>query len=331
LQINKTENINSSKSNLEPLAKKTDAAKSTTVKTSVTISASRSVMSLINSLGLPSDKLSASIISFTRFFSLPLKGEQLAAIRRQAFTQSQSETPQAEMKQSTAKNSAASLIADKNRVTLILTATAAESKGVELQPKALLSFAEAVDPEWQRRSDADGQKHEQRNRNQEQKDENTHSKTGAVNSSGLEKLALESAEKNPLLYLLNRLPGKNGQRWIVLPFDISQDGKDFHVSMRILLETKQDRAVLMALDIAETTDTDNRWLFAIESANNQIVRLSVFVKPDLPQKVHSSIKRELSLLLGIPSQRVSVKSRLDDFPCESAFTEDLLRSIDEAV
>jgi hypothetical protein len=85
----------------------------------------------------------------------------------------------------------------------------------------------------------------------------------------------------------------------------------------------------MALDIAETTDADNRWLFAFESANNQVARLSVFVKPDLPPKIHSSIKRELSLLLGIPSQRVFIKDRLDDFPCESA--DELLRSIDEAV
>jgi hypothetical protein len=324
LQINKTENFTSGKT--EPLSKKTTAEKISTEKTSLPISAPRSVTSLINSLGLPSDKLSASIISFARFFSLPLKAEQLAAIRRQAFTQA--ETPQIDVKQTTAKNSSASLLADKNRITLSLAAAAAESKGVELQPKALVSFAEAVDPELQRRHD--GQKREQRSKNQEQKEKSSLSKTGVVNSSSLEKIALEEAEKNPLLYLLNRLPGKNGQRWIVLPFDFSQDEKDFRVSMRILLETKQvpDHAVLMALDIAETTD-ENQWLFIFEATNNQIVRLSVFINPDLPPKVHSSIKRELSLLLEIPAQRVSVRPRLDDFPCESA--DDLLRSIDEAV
>jgi hypothetical protein len=325
LQINKTENFNSGKA--EPPAKKTTAAKMATAKTSVTISAPRSVSSLINSLGLPSDKLSASIVSFARFFSLPLKAEKLASIRRQAFT----ETPQTDVKQTTVKNSAASLTLDKNRAAFSLAAAAAESKGVELQPKALVSFAEAVDPELQKRHDE--QKRDQRNKNQEQKDDGTLSKTSAVNSSGLEKLALESAEKNPLLYLLNRMPGKNGQRWIVLPFDFSRDGKDFRVSMRILLETRQasDSAVLMALDIAETTDVNNRWMFAIEAANNRIAGLSVFVKPDLSPKIHSSIKRELSLLLGIPAQRVSVKARLDDFPCESNFADDLLRSIDEAV
>jgi hypothetical protein len=319
LQINKTDNF--TKSEIEQLSKKVTAVKTTTVKPSVSISDPRSVLSLINSLKLPPDKLSAVIISFARFFSLPLKAENLAAIRRQAFTP-------AEPKQTTAKNPAVSLTLEKNRTALSLSAAAAESKGVELQPKALVSFTEAVDPEWQRRQD--GQKREQRNKNQEQKDESSLSKTGAVSSSNLEKLALESAEKNPLLYLLNRMPGKNGQRWIVLPFDFSQDGKDFRVSMRILLETKQtNRAVLMALDIAETTDADNRWLFALESANNQPARLSVFTKPDLPSKVHSSIKNELSLLLGIPAQSVSVKERLDDFPCESA--DELLRSVDEAV
>ena len=328
MQINKTENITSGKS--ETHTKKITAEKTATVKTSVSISASRSVTSLISSLGLPSDKLSASIVSFARFFSLPLKTEQLMSIRRQAFTPA-AENTQTDVKQPAVKNPAASLTPEKNRAAFSLAAAAAESKGVELQPKTLVSFAEAVDPELQKRRD--GQKRDQRDKNREQKDENTLSKTGAVSSSGLEKLALESAEKNPLLYLLNRMPGKNGQRWIVLPFDFSQDGKDFRVSMRILLETKQasDRAILMALDIAETTDDDNRWLFALEAANNQIVKLSVFVKPDLSPKIHSSIKRELSSLLEIPAQRVSVKTRLDDFPCESNFADDLLRSIDEAV
>jgi hypothetical protein len=326
LQINKTENFTSGKNAAEPISKKETTAKTTSIKPFVSISTSRSVMSLINNLKLPSDKLSASIISFTRFFSLPLKAEQLAEIRRQAFTPAR--TSETDVKQAIAKNSAAELAADKNRAALSLSAAAAESKGVELQPKALVSFAEAVDPEWQRRQD--GQKREQRDKNREQKDESSLSKTGVVSSSNLEKLALESAEKNPLLYLLNRMPGKNGQRWIVLPFDFSQDGKDFRVSMRILLETKQaNRAVLMALDIAETTNADNRWLFALESANNQPARLSVFISPDLPRKVHSSIKSELSLLLGIPAQSVSVKERLDDFPCESA--DELLRSVDEAV
>jgi hypothetical protein len=40
------------------------------------------------------DKLSASIITFARFFSLPIKPESMAAIRRQAFTQVSGETIQ---------------------------------------------------------------------------------------------------------------------------------------------------------------------------------------------------------------------------------------------
>ena len=58
------------------------SVQSTAVKTTVV---KQTAASLASASGLPADKLSASIISFARFFSLPLKPNILAAIRRQAF------------------------------------------------------------------------------------------------------------------------------------------------------------------------------------------------------------------------------------------------------
>ncbi len=46
------------------------------------------LMRALNTSGLPADKISSSIISFARFFSLPLKPELMAAIRRQVFARS---------------------------------------------------------------------------------------------------------------------------------------------------------------------------------------------------------------------------------------------------
>ena len=308
----------------------------------------RSVSSLIAAARLPADKLSASIISFARFFSLPLKPELMSAIRRQVFapsfkTASAADAPDT-VKYAAAENTSDSGAAAKNREALSLAAAAAESKGVELHPKGLQAFAEAIDPEWQKRQDGEGHQRGRRNKNRdEQEDENAPIKTGSITASGLEKIAVESAEKDPLLAILNRLPGKNGQRWITLPFDFRENGREFRVSMRILLETvhSSNRAVCMALDIAESgnaesTETERsvperRRLFLLEPVNGQVDRLTVYFQPELPHKDHSLFVRELSNLLEISPQRIFVKSWTESFPCESAREDDLLRSIDEAV
>jgi len=298
----------------------------------------RSVSSVIASAGLPADKLSASIVSFARFFSLPIKPELMASIRRQALAQPQSAAVQSDLVMQTTAESASDLgTAVKSKEALSLAAAAAESKGVELNQKGLEMYVEAIDPD-QGRQDSKGQNQRgRRNRNQnENKEEGASLKTISLSASGVEEMALESAGKDPLLCVLNRMPGKNGQRWIVLPFKFSENGREFRVSMRILLETKNatDRAVCMALDIAESQDiessfSEKRWLFMLESANSRISRLSVYLQPELLPKARSLFISELSALLEIPHECISVK-KWEHFPCESGGA-DQLRSIDEAV
>jgi len=298
------------------------------------VTAARSASSLIAASGLPQDKLSSSIVSFARFFSLPLKPEQLAAIRRQAFAPLPALTAAEATQSDTVKQTMAdNAVVAKNREALCLAAAAAESKGVELQPKGLEAYAEAVDPDWQRRQDSGGQNRRQRNKNQdEQKDGDALFKSGSVNASSLEKMAMEAAKKNPLLHIMNRLPGKDGRRWIVLPFDFRENGRDFRVSMRILLENEyaSNHAVCMALDIAESGDAGRRWLFMLESANDEAMRLTACFQGELSSGEQFRLKRELSELLKIPPERVFVKKAAESFPCESQ-RGDMLPSIDEAV
>jgi hypothetical protein len=298
-----------------------------TVKTSAPVSV-RSASSLAAAAGLPQDKLSASIVTFARFFLLPLKPEMLSAIRRQSFPP-QNAQPSASQQISAASpeaKDASSSMAAKTREALSLSAAAAESKGVELHPKALEAYAEAVDPELQRRQNSGEQKKKRRD-----KDQNEKLKTSPITASALEKTVLQSVENDPLLSILNKLPGKNGQRWIVLPFDFPQDDPEYRVSMRILLdEQTSNRAACMALDIAENADTGRRWSFMLESANEKPVRLSCYLRPELPPSAQSRLKRELSSLLEIPSERVFIKNAENSFPCESERGEQL-PSIDEAV
>jgi hypothetical protein len=146
-------------------------------------------------------------------------------------------------------------------------------------------------------------------------------------------MALESAEKNSLLALLNKLPGKNGQRWVVLPFSFSEGGKEYTVSLRILLEADNQTA-RMAVDIAES-ETGRRWLFAVNGPDRRgksaAAGLTVYLQPELSPKSRASLARKLSKFMEIPPERIAVKNRTESFPGESGCTDDALHPIDEAV
>jgi hypothetical protein len=310
----------------------------------------RSISAQAAASGLPSDKLSAAIVSFARFFSLPLKPQTLAAIRRQAFSpavkqpevmRTPSQTTQSDPAKFTAAEKSSALEAAKGREALSLAAAAAESKGVELQPKGLEMYAQAVDPQRQR--DSGGQNHSKRDRKQNEQEEKVPHKTAPITAESLKQTALEYTEKNQLLDILNRLPCKNGQRWIVLPFDFCEDGFEFNASMRVLLDNEKvsNRAVCMALDIliindkkehdeqgGENNRFERRGLFVLESANDKPLRLSVYFWPELTQKRHKLFGRELSQLLEIPLERVYIKNKVESFPYEAGRKEPLT-AVDE--
>jgi len=330
-----TGNINSKPVTQSPTqtAKSAASTVSKTSPSSVTQTVPRSVSSLISAAGLPGDKLSASIISFARFFSLPLKPELLKNIRQQAFEAAPNASlpePVPAAEDSEPKPG----IVFKNREALSLAAAAAEGKGVELQPKGLEAYAQAVDPDWRRQDGEQGEQRGKRKREDSEKGEVPLQKTAALGAASVEKMALEGAGKEPLLEILNRLPGKDGKRWVVLPFDFSDSGREFKVSLRILLAASKtaNRADCMALDVAvrdieENGKNEKRRLFVLEPAN----RLSVWLQPEISQKERAEFTRELSALLEIAPGRIFIKAKTEAFPFEADFGNDLLRSIDEAV
>jgi len=370
LVAKKTETVKSQHELQQP--KLTHSAKSSGTSASNT---SRSVATLSAALGLPQDRLSSAIISFARFFSLPLKPQLLANLRRFALAPPAQNANQASTtvnataaktvlaNASTVEGNNASLTAEKTRQAVSLSAAAAESKGVELTREGLESYTEAVDPESRRQGD--DRQRRRRNREQDEHAEKTSLKSEAVKKSqygessssqifsadGLKKMSLENAEQNPLLEILNRLPCKNGQRWIVLPFDFIEDDKKFCVSMRVLLDDEHslNRAVCMALDIIESVNVESasehdgtqeqlsgeatserRWLFITESVNDKLLRVSVYLQGELSHKSHSMFKSELSDLFKIPAEHINVINRTEPFPYEASFAENF-SSIDEAV
>ena len=286
--------------------------------------------SLTAAAGLPVDKLSASIISFTRFFSLHLKPELLAAIRRQAVALPSSQAAVPAQPQSNWLKPAAQAMAAEVQAALSLAAAAAESKGVRLSPEGLEAFATAIDPDRRSRQDSgDGDRRKRRDDPVEAEKENSHK---ALSGSGLRETVLESSEKKTLLAVLNRLPGKNGQRWIVLPFSFNGYGKELQVSMRILFEgetPETGHVCQMVLDIASEKGGE-RCLFSMKRSSGGEVKMTVFLEDNLSPPSPAYI-RELSLHTGIPPDCIAVQYRKEKFPCERRPGDDLLRSINELV
>ena len=296
---------------------------------------SRSVNSLITAAGLPQDKLSASIISFARFFSLALKPELLAEIRRKSFTTPQN-PPQAapEAAAEIAEQSPAAKTREQaqqsmqRQAALSLAAAAAESKGIELTPKGLEAYAHAIDPDLEKKHD--GRRKGRENKDQTGQDDGSSKKIILKTPGGLKEEALNSIGADPLLAVLNKLPGKSGQRWIVLPLDFSENGINLKVSMRILMD--KEYASCMALDIVSypPDDSEQRQLFMLEAAANKPVKLTVFFQRELSLKENYALKQKLSELLEIPVERIHIKERADSFFCETNKADEL-PAVDEAV
>jgi len=231
----------------------------------------------------------------------------------------------------------------KAREALSLAAAAAESKGAELTVKGLETYAEAIDPEWKRQDD--DRQQDRRKRNQNDRGEKDSLKTESVTADMLKKMSLEYMEKNPLLEILNKLPGKNKQRWIVLPFDFFEDEKHFKVSLRIMLDERNVSgcAVRMAMQIAvnkkqltDDADFEKKWLFVLDSADGKIGKTAVYLLNEMTDKEQSRFKKELSEALEIPVKNIYVKSGGahkeggESFPCEAGCDEQI-PAIDEAV
>jgi hypothetical protein len=366
-KINQQKNISEISARNTEMVKAHPAAHNAKSSASAPSNTPRSAASLAAALGLPQDKLSSSIISFARFFSLPLKPQLLADLRRYAFTPlsqtaNQSSAAKANLTNTNAAgDTTSSLTAEKTRYALSLSAAAAESKGVELTPKGLESYAQAVDPD-SRRQDEESRRR-RRDREQDEQTEKTSSKTESVKKSqygessspqlftadSLKKMSLEYAEQNPLLEILNRLPCKNGQRWVVLPLDFVEDSKKYNVSMRVLLDEEHsiNRAVCMALDIIESENiesaahdpqerssgeaaTERRWLFVTESANDKPMKVSVYFQNELSLNNQSGYKRGLSALFNVPPEHINIKSGTEPFLYEASFADNF-SLIDEAV
>jgi hypothetical protein len=139
----------------------------------------------------------------------------------------------------------------------------------------------------------------------------------------------ELLAKKPLLRFLNALPGKNGLRWVVLPFSFSRENTDYTVSLRILLAEKPGRQTEVerfAADIrlsGEKTE-ERRWLFILDKPGTETAGAILSIPTGIPE---GDVKKEFAGLFALKPGRIV----LQDWSPFADSKNEPLRSVDEAV
>ncbi|MDR0584231.1 MAG: hypothetical protein LBG57_07795 [Treponema sp.] len=308
----------------------------------------RSPAALLKSLGLPADRLSGSIVSFARFFSLPLEPDFLAKVRRQVKLPEKA-LPAAlgAAPEKAAEELPAGAGFFRNREALSLAATAAADKGTELNWKSLEDYASAIDPDRQDGKNSGGGENSGGRGNQGASGQNAGGKNDgrrkdgngeiepalAIASPALREKLLEYAGNNPVLNLLNRLPGKNGQRWIVLPLSFVEQGLLYRVSLRILLDAggAAGHFILETAAGPAGAAPERRWSFAMDREKRNKPRLRVSLWPPASPKTLQSLAGELAALMGLPPESVFVENYAEFFPFAENSGYNVLRTINEEV
>ncbi|MDR1306755.1 MAG: hypothetical protein LBK74_04185 [Treponema sp.] len=325
---------------------------------------------LLHSLKLPQDNLSRSIVSFARFFSLPLNGKLLGFLRKEVLGQ-------------------------RFREAAALGTAAAAGKGLEIRGKALGEYAAAIEgspdarhgeplfaepaaelaekrpePPFQKVSgngekgggsggggtdtSSGGPSGGSNSGHAPDGQDNPENKAGEADQhkpgnkppdpEALRRRVTAVLEEKPFLDLINRIPGKNGRRWTVLPFSFTRGGVEFSVTLRVLLKVNSLASTIaepagferLAADIKLSPGPANRerqWRIVLERSEKAYTRAAVSLFMDgnvhtfLPAE-QKRLEAELADSLGLPRGRVVFGKEASRF---ADSRDDLLRPVDEAV
>jgi hypothetical protein len=314
----------------------------------------KTLAGLAQTLGLPRDSLSAAILSFARYFSLPLNPGLVAKIRRESLSAVPAEAPQDE---------ALSPRGPEARNTAAFAAAAAASKGLELSREGLKAYAAAIDPGYPEKHSGDsagnpgadsgqnsggstggGDSGPGNHKNGEAEDDPRQNakaaspggldRGGLIGPDTLREKILEIEGQNPLLDLLNRVPGKNGERWITLPFAFTQGGREYRVSLRIHLTAP--RAELspgcLVMDISggprDKPVLRRRFIYDTLSGGP---RLQARFWPPEDKGTLRSLQKELSQLFPLQMTHINLKNDEEYNSFVKVFPDDILPTINEEV
>lgn len=220
-------------------------------------------------LGLPQDNLSVALLVFSRYFSLPIKPALIAQLRREILSTG---TPSSSGEKALAEPEA-------------LAAVIATDKGVALKPEALSRYASYLLPPV---SPVDGEKNRDKGKDRDNRDE-------APKPEELRAMADGQEQTDDLLSLLNSIPGKDGQHWMVIPFCIKVKGTELNVFIRIL-----KKGVFSADEgedlIVDVSGPKRQWRCFIKKQRDKFLA-DIQVYPECSKKNLDAFKKEAELFL----------------------------------
>jgi hypothetical protein len=264
-------------------------------------------------LGLPQDTLSFVLLSAIRYFSLSPDAALLTRLRGELLASGAASAPKTGREKAAMEAKALAL-------------AAAEDKGLRLSPEALEEYAAAMEPDaWF----SGGEGRERRRSPPEKEDPPDREKT--PDPEELEKLYAaaggtgKKGGKEGLLSWLNRLPGGNGQSWIVFPFKIKVGGVELRVSVRLLIKEHllcaSGRDAVQGCLIVDIEGSAGNWRFILDRSGDGKSAMDITVYPGQTADT-KSLKREAEKFFGITGIGVG-KSDEAPFLIEQLHLKDL--------
>jgi hypothetical protein len=245
-------------------------------------------------LGLPQDTLGFALISAIRYFSLSPDAALLTRLRGDLLASGAASAPKTSREKAAMEAKA-------------LSVAAAADKGLCLSPEALEEYASAMDPgvwfsgggERERQGPPeDGDPPDREETPEGEELEKLYAKTSRTGERG---------GKEELLSWLNRLPGKNGQGWIVFPFKIKVRGVELRVSVRLLIKEclfrVSGRDAGQDCLIVDIEGSAQNWRFILDRSSEGKSVMDITVYPGQAGDINV-LKREAEKFFGGSNIRV---------------------------
>jgi len=198
-------------------------------------------------MGFPKDALSVALLVFARYFSVSLSPALMKTLRREILASGKPSSPETPVEKAALEAEA-------------LSALIALDKGVELSPQALEHYANfLLLPE----------------KNPKRQDEKgDHNCEESPEAEELRILTEEQEQNDGVLAFLNQLPGKNGQHWLVFPFNFKVKGIEFQVFLRLLKKDpvssieKEDGHLHLIVDVS---GPKKQWRCFLKKAGEELL------------------------------------------------------------
>ncbi|MDR2618717.1 MAG: hypothetical protein LBC62_07590 [Treponema sp.] len=264
-------------------------------------------------LGLPQDALSGALLAFARFFSIPFNRETLSGLRREVLDAGAS-LPGAGRQRGKTEAEA-------------LAAAAGTDKGVRLSREALETFAGFLSEPWTPDSGGSFSGQGENDNSEERREPAWDRCPQPEELRNLFERCMNSSEQNGLLGLLNRIPGKNGQQWVVWPFKICVKGIDLSVLFRLLIRKPLYSTPYPAEGrlIADIAGPKRRWRFVLDKNSREQLKVDISVFPEMSPGGLKSLEQEAERVFKSLGKDVELRARNGDN--ELSFTDFLVHEV----